>query len=492
MPEGLNINRLVRVSVNLAPLAAARRGFGVLLVVGDSNVIDGVERIRTYNDLDSVAADFGTSATEYDAAALYFGQSPRPDELAIGRWLRTATAGLLRCGILTTAEQTLSNWTAITDGSLKVTFDGGGEEDITLLDFNAELNLNGVAAVITTALTGGTCAWDGSRFVFTSLTTGASSSVSFLATGSAGTDISAMLKGTSTTALAPVVGFDAETAPEAIVALADVSGLWYGCSFAAATMPSDDDLVAVGAFIEAASPSRIFGVTETDTLTLDASHTTDLATRFSDLLYKRTCVQYSPNEFAICSLFGRAFSVNFSANRSTITLMYKLEPGVVAENLTATQATTLKDKRCNVFVNYQNDTAIIQHGVMSGPAYFDEMHGLDWFADALQTAEYNLLFQSKTKIPQTDAGQNQLVTIAAGVCDEAVNNGLVAPGTWNADGFGQLSQGDFLDQGFYIFTAPMAEQNQAIRETRVAPPIQIALKLAGAIHEIDCIVDVNR
>ena len=172
--------------------------------------------------------------------------------------------------------------------------------------------------------------------------------------------------------------------------------------------------------------------------------------------------------------------------------MYKQEPGVVAEYLTETQAQTLKNKRCNVFVNYVNDTAIIQYGVMSGSAYFDEVHGLSWFKDALQNAEYNLLYQSKTKVPQTDAGQNQLIATATSVCDEAVNNGLVAPGTWNADGFGQLQRGDYLKSGYYIYTQPIALQDQSIRETRTAPPLQIALKLAGAIQELDIIVDVNR
>jgi hypothetical protein len=172
--------------------------------------------------------------------------------------------------------------------------------------------------------------------------------------------------------------------------------------------------------------------------------------------------------------------------------MYKQQPGVVAELLTETQAQVLKAKRCNVFVQYQNDTAIIQYGTMAGPAYFDEMHGLDWFVDALQNAEYNLLYQSKTKIPQTDSGQNQLVNVAAAACEEAVNNGLVAPGTWNADGFGQLSRGDYLGSGYYVYTPPVALQNQAIREQRVAPPLQIALKFAGAFQELDTIIDVNR
>lgn len=491
MTQGLNVGRLVRVAVNLAPLAAARRGFGTLLIAGDSNVINGVDRFRTYTDLESVAGDFGTSAPEYLAAALYFGQSPRPNQLMIGRWLRTATAGLIQGGILTTAEQAMANWTAITAGSFKIDIDGV-TKTLSALNFSAETNLNGVAGVINAALTGGTIAWDGSRFILTSSTTGAASEVGYASATGSGTDISAQLKLTSSTALVPVPGFAAETPVECITELANMSGQWYGLSFAASTMPTDDQIVDVAAFVEGASISRLFGVTETDTRVLDNAWTTDLASRLNALSYKRSCVQFSANKYAVCSLFGRAFSVNFSANRSTITLMYKQEPGIVAENLTETQAQTLKAKRCNVFVQYQNDTAIVQYGVMSGQAYFDEMHGLDWFSDALQTAEYNLLYQSKTKIPQTDAGQNQLVNVAAGVCQEAINNGLIAPGQWNADGFGQLSRGDFLEEGFYIYTQPMAAQDQSIREQRIAPPIQIALKLAGAIHEIDCIVDVHR
>ena len=491
MAQGLNIGRLVRATVNLAPLAAARRGFGTLLVVGDSNVINGVDRLRTYVDLESVAEDFGTSAPEYLAASLYFGQSPRPNQLMIGRWLRTATAGLVQGGILTAAEQVIGNWTSITTGSFKITIDGT-EKTVTGLNFSAVTNLNGVASAINAVLTGGTVAWDGSRFTVTSSTTGVTSTVGYASATGSGTDISALLKLTAATALVPVPGFAAETPVECVTELANMSGMWYGLSFAASTMPTDDQAVDVAAFIEGASISRIFGFTETDTRVLDAAWTTDMASRLKALGYKRSFVTFSANKYAVASMFGRAFSVNFSANRSTITLMYKQEPGVVAELLTETQAQTLKDKRCNVFVRYMNDTAIIQYGVMSGQAYFDEVHGLDWFVDALQTALYNLLYQSKTKVPQTDAGQNQLVTVAANVCQEAINNGLVAPGQWNADGFGQLERGQFLTEGFYIYTQPMALQDQSIREQRIAPPIQIALKLAGAIHEIDAIIDVNR
>lgn len=492
MPQALPVSRLVRVAVNLTPLSAQRRGFGTLLIAGDSAVIDPSERLRTYTTIADVTVDFGTTSPEYLAAVQYFGQSPKPGGLQIGRWLRTASSATLRGGVLTVAQQVMALWTAITTGSLRISVDGV-VKTLSALTFAAQTNLNGVASVITTALAGSaTVTWDGQRFTVRSATTGAASTLSYADPTGTGVDISAMLKLTASTGTAPVNGRVAETALQAAVAFMDASAAWFGLMFAAATMPTDDALVTVAAAIEAADVERILGHTITDTLVLDSTITTDLASRLAALAYKHSVVQYSANPYAIASLFGRAFSVNFAANRSTITLMYKTEPGVVAEFITTSQANTLKAKRCNVYVAYQNNTAIIQYGVMSGPAYFDEIHGLAWFRDGLQTRLYNLLYTTGTKIPQTDAGMTALLNECTLMAEEAINNGLVAPGQWNADGFGQLVRGQYLKDGFYVYAAPIATQVQSDREARIAVPIQVALKLAGAIHEIDAIVNVNR
>ncbi len=496
MTATLNPSRLVRCEVNLSPIAAARRGFGTLMIIGDSAIINGYERYRSYTDLDSVADDFGTSAPEYLAAALYFGQSPRPETLMIGRWLQAATSGALYCGVVAASAQAalLASLKAITDGEFKIAIDGDATPDrISSLDFHSCTTLSGCATVIDTALTGANCEWDGEKFIISSASTGVNSSIAFLtAGGGAGTEISGIIKGTSALGLLELPGYAAEEPVAAIADLCDKSGAWYGLGFAVTNSLSDAQILANAAYVEAASPARMYGVTETDANTPESVYTSDIAYQLEALEYARTFCVYSANANAACSVFGRAFSVNFSANRSTITLMYKQMPGITAENLTETQALTLEAKKCNVFAAYQNDTAILQYGVMCDGSYIDERHGLDWFQDALQTAEYNLLYTSKTKIPQTDAGQNMLIAVAAGVCQEAVNNGLVAPGTWNAAGFGQIELGDYLKDGYYIYSAPMALQAQADREQRIAPPIQIALKLAGAIHEMDVIVDVNR
>ncbi len=492
MATGLPVSRLINVSVNLSPLAAQFANFNALLIVGDTDVIDVNQRIRAYDDLASVVADFGTSAPEYAAAVLFFAQNPRPTNLLIGRWAQSATAGLLNGGVLTSAEQALANWTAITDGAFKVTVDGT-QKSMTGLDFHLVTNLNGVASAITTALAGAaTCTWDGAKFSIKSATTGASSTVTYAIAGTAGhTNIASLLKLTSTQASPPVAGIVAETAATCVAILDNLATSWYGIMFASTNIV-DADHLAIAAYIQAAGVSHIYGVSSTNTQLLDSTVTTDIASELKAGLYTRTFTQYSAIPYVVASFFGRAFTVNFAANNSVITLMYKQEPGVVPESLTSQQANALIAKRCNFFVNYNNDTAILQNGVMSGPAFFDEIHGTDWLQNQIQTNVWNLLYTSPTKVPQTDPGTHLIVTTVEASCAAAVNNGLVAPGVWNSAGFGTLNQGDLLPKGYYVYAPPVASQAQADREARKSVPIQVACKLAGAIHSVDVIVNVNR
>jgi hypothetical protein len=470
----------------------------VLCIAGDSDVIDTYERIRSYTMLEDVATDFGLSAPEYLAAVLFFEQMPRPTTMMIGRWAREATSGLIYGGA---SSAVLADWTAITTGSLKVTIDGVART-ATSMDFSAATTFTGIAAIIDAAFASwANVTWDGTNFIITSLTTGASSTVGYSLTPASGTDVGSLMKMKIAEAYPPVDGITGETPAECAQILADKSAVWFGLSFAdqgegeGGTTPliSVAEHLDVAALIEGLSIRRMYAVTTWDVQTLDSGYTDDFAYQAEALAYKRTFTQYSSsNHYAAVSAFARGFAVNFSANNSVITLMYKQEPGITAEVITETQAQTLATKKCNVFVEYVNDTAILQNGVMASGDFFDVIHCLSWYEDAVQNAVYNLLYTSKTKIPQTDAGQNMILTTIAGVCKEAVNNGMVAPGTWNADGFGQLQRGDYLPQGYYIYTSPMALQNQAIRETRAAPPIQVAIKLAGAIHTVDVTVDVNR
>lgn len=310
--------------------------------------------------------------------------------------------------------------------------------------------------------------------------------------GGSGTSVASLLKGLSTQASAPVNGIDPETLVEAVEALIDVSGDWYAGELLeeGVDIPS---ILAASQLIEAQQKKRVFGVTITDTTVLDGTITNDLGSQLKDLELRRTFSQYSASSpQAIASFFGRASTVNFQGSQTTITMKFKQEPGVAAEVLTEGQAATLRSKNVNVFVRYDNDTSIIQEGVVANGQFFDEVHGLDWLENDIQTAVYNLLYTSPTKIPQTDAGTNLIVTTIEDRLAQAVENGLVAPGKWTSAGFGQLKQNDFLTKGFYVYAPPVSSQSQADREARKSVPIQVAVKMAGAVHFVDVLINVNR
>ena len=76
--------------------------------------------------------------------------------------------------------------------------------------------------------------------------------------------------------------------------------------------------------------------------------------------------------------------------------------------------------------------------------------------------------------------------------DQAVNNGLIAPGVWNGGPIGQIESGDTLTKGYYVYADAVANQEQSDREARKSPVIQAAIKMAGAIHYADVQINVVR
>ncbi|EAM5322846.1 DUF3383 domain-containing protein [Salmonella enterica] len=381
MPQGLPVSNVVNVDVIIGPRAATGRNFGSLLILGTSTVIPVKERLRLYSSKEDIGSDFGVDSPEYEAATVYFSQSPRPKEVYVGRWAKT------------------------------------------------------------------------------------------LATGEAGA---------------------AEKLMDAVNAVMGYTN-WYGLGIADKEDIADDDWLKVAAAVEASGVSRILAITTSDPATVDATSTGDLAYKLKAAKYGRTFVQYSSSsKYAALSAFGRAFTVNFNGSNTTITLKFKQEPGITYETLTTDQAAVLDAKKCNVFVYYQNDTAILQQGVMSSGDFFDERHGLDWLQNYVQTNLYNLLYTSTTKVPQTDAGVTRLLSNVEQSMDQSVTNGLVAAGVWNGGPIGQLDSGDTLTKGYYVYAQPISEQAQADREARKAPVIQVACKLAGAVHFADVQINVVR
>lgn len=497
---------VVTVNLNLGRLSIKGRNFNNTLIIGDSQIIGLSERIRSYTSLEGVTADFGTTTSEYAAASLYFQQVPQPVGLSIGRWVRLATSGTLIGSVLTAAQIAALATFAITTNSTIMTLTVDGSNLTITSGANVQPTnptpaqfATFVATCITTNVaTSGklTFTWSGTRFVITSATVGNSSSIANIATPMYQALLATL--GLDAASAVYVPGSAAETALQAITACADKTPNWYASAFAASVTPSDADYLSIASYINGLGTSRIFGLTLQDANILSSTVTNDLPSQLVALKYRRVLWQYSNsstgNKNAVVSLLARATTIDFSAQNSTITLALKAEPGVVAEDLSQSQSNTVTvQKNGNVYEVFDNSAYGIWQGKMVSGEWIDEVVNLDWLVNQLQSAAFNALYTSPTKIPQTDAGANQIKNTLEAVCQSAVNNGIIGTGlVWNGNSFGQLTSGQVLASGFYIYIAPYSSQSQADREARLCPPIQIGVKLAGAIQAINITLNVNR
>lgn len=318
------------------------------------------------------------------------------------------------------------------------------------------------------------------------------STITYATSPASGQDVSTQLGLVTGIASVPANGVNAEQPVDAVSAMIGYAGTQFlGVSFADTTITNVQHL-AVAAFIEA-DQKHLYGATSQEPAAVDPTQTSDLGYQMAQLGYKYSIVQYSSTSpYAVASLFGRLLTVNFNGNRTTITLMYKTEPGIVAESLNTSQANALDAKRYNYFVNYDNNTAIIQTGVTPSGIFIDSVYNAIWFRNRVQTDLYNALYLSQTKIPQTDAGNQILAGTIESSCAAAVNNGYLAPGVWNSAGFGALNQGDTLSKGYYVYAPPISSQSTSDRQARKSVPFQVAALEAGAIQSIAVTVNVSR
>lgn len=284
-----------------------------------------------------------------------------------------------------------------------------------------------------------------------------------------------------------VDSFKAETPQAAMLALDEVNTGWYGVTFAA-TLTSEQ-IIACGKYAQ--TSDKLFAVTATLPAQLESNSSNPFKT-LKDASCDHTLAVYDPDDdYAVVSALARLLSMNFSANNSTITLKFKTLPTITANEITATQAKKAADLGINIYT-YFDDVALLAEGTVIGGKFADEIVILDWFKDAVQKAVFNRLYQSPTKLPLTDRGQAVLIAAVEKACIAGGKNGAFAPGIWNGDSFGTLTTGDRLEDGYYVWAAPMDTLSDSDREIRKATPIQVAVKLAGAIHGSDIIINFNR
>ena len=500
----LSISNIVNVQLNTVPKSTSRKSFGtVALFTPEAGQAfnDATTRYVYVDSQSDVETLFGTNSETARAAQPFFSQSPRAKQLIIARWQKEqatieATKNALRGA---TISDDLDTFKAITNGRFAITI-GTSIKVVDGLDFSSAADFNAVATKIKEKLTALKVTADvtfdatGNRFIISAASAGenAETLIYYVSKNDgAGEYVGGLLKledGQATQVIGKnQVQLKAEKVEEALFNVSEVENSWYGFTFAAQLTDSQIETAAK----YAQANDKMFGVSVIKSEHIEWS-ASNVFKKLYDAQLDHTLAIFDKNDlYPASSALARLLSVNFSANNSTLTLKFKQQPTITADEITATEFAKAKRLGINVYT-YFDDSAMIAEGTVVGGKFADEIVILDWFKDAVQKEVFARLYKSTTKIPLTDKGQAILISAVEKVCLEGVNNGAFAPGTWTGDSFGNLNTDDYLEKGYYIWAAPMDTLSDSDREQRRATPIQVAVKLAGAIHSSDVIVNYNR
>jgi len=365
----LPLNDIVDVSVSVGPVSAIRTSFNLGLIIGKSTIISTTDRVKTYSKLpDLTASGWTGEEPEYLAAQKYFSQSPKPNEVAIGRW-----------------------------------------DEAT------------------------------------------------------------------------------ETGVQAVTACREKNPEWYACSVCEVEKA---DIIEIASYIDAATPTSAYFYTTSDS-DVKAGTAGNVMETLKKSGVHRSIGQYSTVDDAVVAIMAYAMSANTQMSGSAYTLKYKAEVGVTTENLTATQVIIIKNNNGNIYINRGSVYNMFEDGITADGTHFDELINLDVLTNNIQVAVTNGLVSS-SKVPQTDPGVDMLLNYITAPLETAKDIGFIAPGVWKTAPILTVSTGDTLPRGYVILAGTIADQSQADREARKAPPIYILAKLSGAIESIAIKVYVNR
>ena len=476
----------------------------ILLLTDDEpvNALDGDYIIaRTAS---AVGNAFGTETLTAKMANTIFAQTPNilnaDGYVIVAPYKTNVIVTPATSGTLTTIDlsSNLAAIKAVTDGDLTIEIDSEAQA-LTGLDFSEASTLDDIATIIGTAITGATVAALNDTLIFTSDSTGVISTVELKATvGGAGTDLygSSYLDGANAVI---VDGVNAVTANETTAqAITRISEQIYAEGIISTKTLSDSEATAASNLVEGMQNSILFlSAISTDTLTSGGLFNTLASNKNTrKLLYltgaDNTAKELNAKLFMV-AFASRGLSVNYNGSNSTITMTYKDLVNVpVDTNISETVLNQCEAVGADVYCSIEGLPKVISF--KQGGLYFDELTNQIWLKTTIQTTVANVLFTTRTKIPQTTQGVNILVNAVMGVLNQGVINGMIAAGEWNSpDTFGIYE--DFMRNirtfGYYVYFTPIAEQSQADREARKCPVISIACKQSGAIEHSNILIYVE-
>lgn len=188
------------------------------------------------------------------------------------------------------------------------------------------------------------------------------------------------------------------------------------------------------------------------------------------------------------SYAARFSAVDYSQPRSQINGKFLPLPGTAPTDLTQAQKTELDRKRINF---YQPIRGTVLGETAEGKSFgtwLDVHTALSWIYNQMQAAGASALRRSGG-LDLTNDGLSAAAAAVEGVCEDAVQAGILAPGTVSASlrsdiiaASGNADFDGFLSTGYLIIRPSAADISQTVRDARGPIPIRGFIKGSGRIN----------
>jgi len=443
---------------------------------------------KPFVDASSVSQFFGPNSDEAALAAIYFGgmnnKTLTPGQLFFYQYNDAAVAAYLRGGSV--SAMTLAQLNALS-GTLSITVDGTANTSSTI-DLSAATSFTDAASIIQTAFTtpNFTVSYDSQRtaFVFTSSTTGASSTIAY-ATGT----LSDSLYLSQSTGAVESQGADATTPSAAMAALVQVELNW--ATFMTVWEPVDADKIAFSDWTTGQNNRFAYVMWETNAAAETYPDTTTPMATIITNGNSGTVAVYKDMLHA-AFVMGAAASIDFNRTNARITFAFKYLSGLSPSVTDATKANNLDLNGYNFVGQYAtaNDGfTFFYPGSVSGDYLFlDEFLNQVYLNSQLQLAVMTLL-TSVPSVPYNAAGYNLIRAACMDPIKQGLKFGSIRPGVSlsslqasevnNAAG-AEIDQ-TLSTRGWYL---QIQDATAQVRSSRGSPPITLWYMDGGAVQKV--------
>jgi len=485
-------SELVQVNPNV--LSAGGESLDVIAMVLTDSARVPIGAVQSFADAESVRAYFGTGSNEDTFATKYFagfvGRSMIPASILFTQYPTADVAAFMRGG----SGLTLNQVKAVTSGTIAVTVDGTLNTS-SAINLAAATSFSNAATLIQAAFTtpNFTVTWDSiiGAFVFTSSTTGATSTITF-GSGAAAT---ALLL-TSATGAVLSQGADAAT-PDAFMdnIVDNLSQNWvtFALTFDPDTGGANTNKLAFAQWNSDQNQKFAFICWDPDAAPFNSSSApTSLGALIAAADISGTCLIWGPSFDKAAFICGTAASIDFTRTNGRITFAFRRQDGLVADVTNQFGANNLLANGYNFYGAYatrSDQFNIFYDGSVSGDFdWLDSYINQIWLNSALQEAIATGM-QSAKSIPYNSAGYALIEAFCMDPINAALNFGAIRTGvTLSASQIEQINLAAGADvapvvqtRGWYLQVKDASPQ---VRAQRGSPPCTLWYADGGSVQKI--------